>query len=154
MKCPCGLTESYEACCGTRHKLLDAKTPEALMRSRYAAYVLGNVDYIERTMCGEAAEGFDKAAAATWTQSVVWLELEVKEAVFGEEADTGYVMFIARFLQENKVQAMQERSKFKRIDGQWFYVDGKESKQFNREKVERNAYCPCGSLKKFKHCHG
>ena len=41
--CPCGSGSTYDACCGRLHRGPDlAETPEALMRSRYTAYSLGN----------------------------------------------------------------------------------------------------------------
>ena len=42
--CPCGLPADYRQCCGRFHAgayYLQAPTPEALMWSRYSAYVLG-----------------------------------------------------------------------------------------------------------------
>jgi SEC-C motif domain protein len=48
--CLCGAPADYSACCG---RYLDADlrpdTAEALMRSRYVAYVRGRTDYLLRT---------------------------------------------------------------------------------------------------------
>ena len=48
--CPCDSGQTYVQCCGPWHQGLGlgvfAPTPEALMRSRYSAYVLGLVDYL------------------------------------------------------------------------------------------------------------
>jgi uncharacterized protein YchJ len=53
MECPCGSGLDLADCCGLWHKGLAggvcAPTPEALMRSRYSAYVLGLVDYLVAT---------------------------------------------------------------------------------------------------------
>ncbi|HAU19042.1 MAG TPA: hypothetical protein DCS72_11975, partial [Marinobacter adhaerens] len=38
--CPCGSGKSYSECCQPLHHGEAASTPEALMRSRYAAFVL------------------------------------------------------------------------------------------------------------------
>jgi len=49
-ECPCGSGERYDACCGRLHRgAADAQTPEELMRSRYSAYALGELDYVWRT---------------------------------------------------------------------------------------------------------
>ena len=53
--CPCGSGQSYTTCCGPWHAGVPAPTAEALMRSRYSAYVLG--------LEGPAVEK-DEAAAA------------------------------------------------------------------------------------------
>ena len=51
--CPCHTDLPYADCCGPWHKGEDqgsfAPTPEALMRSRYSAYVLGLIDYLLAT---------------------------------------------------------------------------------------------------------
>ena len=48
--CPCGSRTPYDACCGRLHRgAALAETPEELMRSRYAAYAVGDVDYVFRT---------------------------------------------------------------------------------------------------------
>lgn len=42
--CPCGSQIEYKSCCGVYHQgARVAPTPEALMRSRYTAYSLGNI---------------------------------------------------------------------------------------------------------------
>ena len=47
--CPCGSGASLVACCGRWHAGEAAPTAEALMRSRYSAYVLGLEDYLLAT---------------------------------------------------------------------------------------------------------
>ena len=48
--CPYGLGMPYEACCGRFISAVSsAPTAEALMRSRYSAYVLGRIDYLKAT---------------------------------------------------------------------------------------------------------
>ena len=38
------------------------------MRSRYSAYCLGNIAYIQSTMQGKASLGFDSLANAEWAK--------------------------------------------------------------------------------------
>ena len=47
--CPCGSGQDYDACCGRLHAGALASDAEALMRSRYCAYVRGNADYLLAT---------------------------------------------------------------------------------------------------------
>ena len=52
LPCPCGHPAAYAACCGRYHAgalHLSAPTAEALMRSRYSAFVLGLNDYLLAT---------------------------------------------------------------------------------------------------------
>ena len=44
--CPCGRNQTYAACCGRYHGGEAAPDAESLMRSRYSAYVLKDVDYL------------------------------------------------------------------------------------------------------------
>ena len=50
--CPCGSGQPYTGCCGRWHggpQHLQAPTAEALMRSRYSAYVLQLAPYLQDT---------------------------------------------------------------------------------------------------------
>ncbi|BBD09151.1 SEC-C motif domain-containing protein [Desulfovibrio ferrophilus] len=48
--CPCGSGKEYTACCEPIINGTPAPTAEALMRSRYSAYVVGNIDYIQTSL--------------------------------------------------------------------------------------------------------
>ena len=71
-------------------------------------------------------------------------------------APEGEVEFICRFNQNGEEQVLHERSRFRRDEGTWRFVDGQlvKAKPLRREspKVGRNDPCPCGSGKKFKKC--
>ena len=122
------------------------------MRSRYSAYALGNGAYLVATnqrapRPGEAAE------LEAWSRSVGWCGLEVRATERGSAADdTGVVHFVARYVEQCRLVRLEERSAFVRGEGCWQYVEGQAS--VSREKLERNAPCPCGSGKKVKACHG
>ena len=72
--CPCGSDLPYANCCQPWHGGQAAPTPEALMRSRYSAYVLGLLDYLLATWHPSTAPGDLELDA------VKWLGLEVKAA--------------------------------------------------------------------------
>lgn len=156
MHCPCGLNQSYDACCGRFiHGNALPATPEELMRSRYAAYTQANIDYIAQTMTGPAAKRFNAAEAADWVRNITWLNLEVMET--SGDNKQGFVEFIAQFSHENKKYILHELSEFHFINDRWFYVDGKTPvKQpfTNTNQPSRNDPCACGSGKKFKKCCG
>ena len=65
---------------------------------------------------------------------------------------------IIKKTEKNTKKKHHERAQFERIEGIWYFSDGVPvtPKQFIRQqpKVGRNDPCPCGSGKKFKHCHG
>ncbi len=119
------------------------------MRSRYCAFVLGLGDYLVATHDVPAEPG-EAAAMSAWGRSVTWLGLTVRE-VEGVSPEQGYVTFAARYLEGAQVCELGERSRFVFRDGRWLYADGVSG--VTRQKVARNDDCPCGSGKKFKHCH-
>lgn len=122
--CPCGSNQSYGACCGLFISgMAAAPTPEALMRSRYAAYSIANIDYIARTMAGPAAVGFDAAEAKRWAQAIQWVKLEVIASSM--EGDKGEVKFKAHYMHNNRSQILAEHSLFEKINGVWMYTDCK-----------------------------
>lgn len=126
------------------------------MRSRYTAYALGDIAYIKKTMQGKPLVGFNTKAVEAWANSVEWVGLRVVQ-VKNVSSELGYVEFIARYIEHGKNEVIHECSEFKCIDGQWLYVDGTPPTPNTSpeiKKVGRNMPCPCGSQKKFKHCHG
>ena len=59
-KCPCGSGKNYSDCCQPLIKgKTKAPTAEALMRSRYSAYVEHAIDYIIETCLKNEKDGID-----------------------------------------------------------------------------------------------
>ena len=122
--CYCCSNKSYSECCESYILGVDfPETPEQLMRSRYTAYSLCNVTYVQTTMAGKALLNFDYHASLEFANSVEFVSLEVVESInFGSK---GTVEFLVTYLDQNKkLQVMQEKSLFECINGSWFYVDG------------------------------
>jgi SEC-C motif domain protein len=118
--CPCESGKYYETCCEPAHNGSTALTAEALMRSRYTAYVLGLEGYLLKTWATETrpAElnlGDDKATK--------WLGLQVKRAENTSET-TAIVEFVARYKIGGKAERLHEVSQFVRINGYWYYLAG------------------------------
>jgi SEC-C motif-containing protein len=159
-KCPCGSGLDYAGCCEpliTRQT--QAETALALMRSRYTAYATGAVEYIKDTTHPDQSKDFDERSTRSWSRKSVWTGLEVVETVKGGHGDTeGEVEFVAHYRQKDTPVRHHERAEFRRVDGTWFFFDGKPviPETFHREtpKVGRNDPCSCGSGKKFKKCCG
>ncbi len=121
--CPCGTGRDYAACCGRYHGGDAAPDAETLMRSRYSAYVLGDAGYLRATWHADTRPdelGFD----APGEPNTTWLGLTVKaHRVTGP--DTAEVDFVARYrVGGGRAVRMQERSRFLRLDGRWYYLDG------------------------------
>lgn len=153
--CPCGSGRETEDCCGPIIAGTPAPTPEALMRSRYSAFVLGRIEHIDRTHAPEIRDDFNRAEAERTAAEIEWLGLEVRAA--SEDGDTGSVEFAIRFRRDGQELTQHEISSFRREDGQWLYEGGQVgAKPPPRHvvKIGRNEPCPCGSGKKYKKCCG
>ncbi|MFJ4560828.1 YchJ family protein [Streptomyces massasporeus] len=115
--CPCGLPQPYEACCGRFHSGgAAAPTAEALMRSRYCAFVTGDVAYLLRTWHPRTRPG-----RLELDPGMRWTGLEVLGTGDGSAFHTtGTVEFRASY----RGGSLHELSRFERVDGAWVYVDG------------------------------
>lgn len=157
-ECPCGSGQDFEACCNPLLNGGAAPTAEALMRSRYTAFIQGNFAYLDETLVPEKREEVDHAEVASAAKDAIPLGLLIKAKEGGEEQDeAGMVEFVARFQVRGKVQVHHERAIFRRENGRWIYEDGEvnpKSPPVRVQKVGRNEPCPCGSGKKFKKCCG
>lgn len=123
--CPCGSGKTYEQCCEPYHLNFQASTAEALMRSRYCAFVFGLVDYLYETTHPSHRSKNLKEEIAFTCKEIAWTKLEVLEVWQGGEKDkVGKVSFRASFVQEGKKGLHSEHSRFKRFGKAWVYVDG------------------------------
>lgn len=92
------------------------------MRSRYTAYTQRNLDYIEKTMKGEALKRFNRLDSEKDAQGIEWVKLDV---LFSEEdKGRGTVQFIATFRVAGQEHFMHEISSFEKMDGRWYYTKG------------------------------
>jgi SEC-C motif-containing protein len=153
--CPCGSGRPFEACCepalnGTK----PAPTAEALMRSRFTAHVARDYPYLHRTYRGTAGTPYVPEPEET---PIPWTRLVIHAHEPGQTPDHAFVDFTAYFSDEHGEHAVPEKSAFERTHGQWIYTRAVRSGPApvrSAAKVGRNDPCPCGSGKKYKHCHG
>lgn len=171
--CPCGTAQSFESCCSP---YLSGKsfpdTAEKLMRSRYTAYTLGDIDYIKNTLAPESQHDFDAANTKKWAKQSKWLGLKIHNATGGTSDKKGTVEFTATYKEKNETLEHHEVSQFRKDEaGHWLFLSGdahthKEGEGHHHHhakpetvvrdapKIGRNDPCPCGSGKKYKKCHG
>ena len=98
---------------------MKAPTAEALMRSRYSAYVLGLTDYLLATWHPSTRPASMEASPP----GLMWLGLQVR-SFEAQDATHATVDFVARSKQGGRAQRMQEKSRFLFECGFWFYVYG------------------------------
>ncbi len=148
--CPCGQKRDYGHCCqpiinGSKA----APSAEALMRARYTAHVVVDVDYLVNSWKSSSTQSLSRPEIENWAKESQWLGLTIHRTEKGTEKDReGWVEFSARFIAEGEDTPSfhREYSHFIKEGDHWFYVDAVAGK------TGRNEPCPCGSGKKFKKC--
>ena len=119
--CPCGRPLTLAACCGcwlAGPLHLQAPDAQALMRSRYSAFVLEQADYLLATWHAST-----RPAALDFEPGLRWLGLQVRSC--GQiDAEQATVEFVACSKQAGRTQRLHELSRFVCERGRWFYLDG------------------------------
>ena len=119
--CPCG-GGAFEACCGRYLQQGQlAPTPEALMRSRYSAFVRGDEAYLRASWHPRTCP---PGPLVDPDPALKWLGLDIKSASVDADGASGMVEFVARFKHGGRAQRLHEVSRFVREDGRWLYLDG------------------------------
>lgn len=125
--CPCGRLDArrrplpFARCCGPC--LADftgtpAPDAEALMRSRYTAFVREDAGYLLATW-----HASHRPPALAFEPGTRWLGLEVRAHRVLDPAHAE-VEFVARSRHAGRASRLHERSRFVCEDGRWYYVDG------------------------------
>jgi SEC-C motif domain protein len=116
--CPCGWGEPFPACCGRYlSQDADAPTAEALMRSRYCAFAVGNAPYLLHSW-----HPATRPETLDLDEGVEWKRLVVLATEAGSPFDDdGVVEFEAHYRQAGRRGVQHERSSFTRIGGRWVY---------------------------------
>jgi len=119
--CPCSSGHALVDCCLPYiEQVIAAPTAEALMRSRYSAFVLLNEDYLRYSWHPDTCP-----KTIHLNINTKWLGLKIKNTVAGgENDDTGEVEFVARNKVNGKACRLHENSQFKRFEGRWVYLNG------------------------------
>ncbi len=132
------------------------KDPEQLLRTRYDAFVSGDVDYILATHHPETRSQVERAAVEAWSKGSSWKGIKIDQVDL--KKDKALIRFTVRYQREDETTNHTEDAEFRLFDGRWYYYDSNfpkpETIRRDGEKLGRNDPCHCGSGKKFKKCHG
>lgn len=127
MLCPCNSLKKYNDCCKKAHQnILSVKTAETLMRSRYSAFVLANINYLQISHHSTTRPSKkEKRGIEKWAKSVNWIKLEVLNTTKGSQLDSeGTVEFKAFFMENGTVNVIHENSSFCKENEHWVYLNG------------------------------
>lgn len=128
LPCPCGRLGppkkplAFGNCCSPFIDDFEgrpAPDAEALMRSRYSAFVLERADYLLATW-----HASQRPAHIEFDAGVKWLGLDVRQHRL-LDASHAEVEFVARQKSPGMAAVrLHERSRFVREQGRWWYLDG------------------------------
>jgi len=127
--CPCSSGMPYETCCEPLHRGKQrATTAEQLMRSRYSAFALAEVDYLLAThLDSQTPLAQRRKELRNNCREARWFGLQIKAVEAGGVDDLeGTVTFEATFGAGGQRHVMTETSLFQRKDGDlkgnWLYI--------------------------------
>ena len=88
--CPCGSGKNYCDCCEPIIKgSAKAPTAEALMRSRYSAYVKHEIDHIAKSCVQDPDRNeIDLEETRRWSEESTWHGLKILRTEKGKESDS------------------------------------------------------------------
>lgn len=149
MLCPCGSGADYQDCCAPLHRQkAAAQTAEQLMRSRYAAYVAHEIDYLVATTVPAQQALLDREGMAQWSWQAEWLGLDVLRHTDNLKPNHAQVAFVAHFAEQGQERRHEELSAFVRVDDRWYFIDPTVPLPPMKQP------CICGLGRKFKACCG
>lgn len=109
-------------------------------------------------MRGKALKLFDEEQTRQeWFEQCEWTQLEIIAAPeITKHSNEGIVEFKAYYNLAGTAHILHERSKFMKLNTQWYYVAGQKKNPLieTSNKIGRNDACICGSGKKTKKCCG
>lgn len=119
-RCPCGTGLTYGECCYRFHSgEWVAPTAEALMRSRFTAFAVGNSQYLLDTWDPET-----RPSELGLDVGIDFYRLDILETTGGGPFDsTGTVKFQA-FYKGLTSGVQEEDSTFRKVNGAWVYSIG------------------------------
>ena len=117
MQCPCNPNKLYADCCKKAHKnITSVSSAEELMRSRYAAFVLADVEYLQISHHSSTRSSTkEKNETLDWTKSVDWIKLDIINST------KNTVEFKAFFMEKGKLEIIHENSFFCLENGHLVY---------------------------------
>lgn len=119
MRCPCLSGLPYAECCELQHRGVNvAPTAEQLMRSRFSAFAVGDVDYLLASWHSST-----RPASLQLDETLRWYRLDIIDRDGGGPLDArGEIEFEAYWRSPDGRGSQRERSLFVRDDTTWYYV--------------------------------
>ena len=134
--CPCISGKKYKKCCRPYHHGVTIPSPTELLRARFAAYVLRDVDFIMNTTHPESPHVEQanrwRASLEAYTMRTVYRNLEI----LAEEGDS--ITYIVTYWSMGRPvdEIYTTISHFKQHEGKWFYFEDSDPAKEAKESSE------------------
>ena len=112
--CPCGSGKKYKKCCQIYHKGTNPKTALILMKSRYSAFVVGDIKYIISTSTFQK----DFEDLKNFSDNCEFKKLEILDST------DSTVTFRATVFCDGVDNSFIEKSNFVYKNKKWYYESG------------------------------
>ncbi len=125
--CPCSSGVRYGDCCRPWHKAGRAPDAVTLMRSRYAAFAMGDVAYLDATQHPEHIdqahpEDERRRRISAFCRAARFPGLKIVDS--GNDGDDALVLFVARVFVGRDDDSFVECSRFRKYQNEWRYLEG------------------------------
>ena len=122
-KCPCNSGKKYKKCCQIYHKGCYPKDALTLMKSRYSAFVIGEVKYIISTSTFQKDyQDLKNFSDGCDFKKLTIIEFEDIDSI--DSSKEAFVTFKADIFCDGQDNSFCEKSRFVYIDGKWLYESG------------------------------
>jgi SEC-C motif domain protein len=129
INCYCDSGKAFSDCCELIiTKKMRAQTCEQLMRARYSAHVVEDIEFIVQTCHPDVRSEHNAEKIKQWCEQVSWQGLRVISAKQGLKK--GFVEFEARYSQndaESEIQVHHEYSEFRKHRQRWYFYSASDS---------------------------
>ena len=135
MKCPCHSGNEYAECCQPFHKSKLAPTPLLLMRSRFAAYALGDIEYVIKSW--DKGSPLRPKNIQQWRKDLTNFASQtnfIGLKILDHSADDNSVTFHALLFQNGQDISYIEKSYFKKRGNRWLYFDAADRSNHDKRK--------------------
>lgn len=133
--CPCDSGKKYKKCCRRYHRGQPAPSPEALVRARYAAHAIGDVDFLMATVHPESPH-FGANQLRWQAQIEAFVNYNRFPSVEILDVDDNHVTYHAAVFMANYDNSFVEDAEFRQHDGAWYYYDGKRIDEYPPEDTD------------------
>jgi len=126
--CPCSSGKPYRDCCQPAHKgSLEPERPADVVRARYSAYAIGDVDFLWRTLHPKhedraLPEDLARRSLEETSKAFKYPGL----TIFSEKVDgaSAVVTFRAKVFERGRDLSFEEASRFELTGHGWRYLSG------------------------------